>query len=564
MKRKIICVALLALAIICCISGVACATTQEPIKLETPSNVEIWGREISWDKVEKADGYTVKLNGKETDVTENKCRLPDSVKAGEYTIEIMAFGYYRDTQDSDRCEFEFTLYDPLERGYDEQGFHYRLRKDGESYEIDRGNIDEESELLVDLVLPDKYLNYPVKEIESSGFEFDFTHYSERDVITGEWTNKNTKTLKLPSRLEIIGAYAFEYYINLKEVIFPETLVEVESCAFLYCVRLQNVEFNEGLKKIGMGAFSSCAIQELNLPQSLEYIGALAFEGTNHRSDEYKLFVHNPFTSVTIPENVSYIGDKAFVNCSRLNEINIMSDNIEYIGERIAHEKHYETSVGEYWTGTAWVENQPEGFVFLRDDILYGYKGTLPEDGVLEIPKGVKYIANGAFRDQMWIEAIIPEGVEKIPDDAFNFCWKMTKVTLPESLISIGKRVFYDCGFEEIIIPAGVVEIGNEAFSKTLLKEVTIPEGVTQLSSSVLNSCSKLTVINLPQSITELGTHSLDCSSLETINFAGTKGEWEEIQKESKWLSYKTVTVHCADATFTVNGSQWPDWIGPIY
>ena len=60
---------------------------------------------------------------------------------------------------------------------------------------------------------------------------------------------------------------------------------------------------------------------------------------------------------------------------------------------------------------------------------------------------------------------LPEGLVSIEDYAFMECG-LKSVTLPESLQSIGRGVFYEFfEMETIRIPAGVTSIGEDAFNE---------------------------------------------------------------------------------------------------
>ena len=71
-------------------------------------------------------------------------------------------------------------------------------------------------------------------------------------------------------------------------------------------------------------------------------------------------------------------------------------------------------------------------------------------------------------------------VVSIGDDAFKYCSRLTKVTIPNSVTSIGDCAFYACGITSITIPNSVTSIGNNAFG-TLLKDLRIENGETVLS-----------------------------------------------------------------------------------
>jgi hypothetical protein len=64
--------------------------------------------------------------------------------------------------------------------------------------------------------------------------------------------------------------------NITTLSFNASVVEVAHYAYYGCRNLQEVSFNNGLSYIGMGAFYECAIETLNLPSTINYLGKQCF------------------------------------------------------------------------------------------------------------------------------------------------------------------------------------------------------------------------------------------------------------------------------------------------
>lgn len=119
--------------------------------------------------------------------------------------------------------------------------------------------------------------------------------------------------------------------------------------------------------------------------------------------------------------------------------------------------------------------------------LRAYKGDfekiyLPAYYLLDFNKvNIDIIKNGCFSSNLKIkEVIIPEGIKTIDNSAFFGCSSLEKVTLPNTLESIGSFAFYMSNIKEIVIPSSVTKINVYAFyntnssTKIFLEHDTIP------------------------------------------------------------------------------------------
>ena len=93
----------------------------------------------------------------------------------------------------------------------------------------------------------------------------------------------------------------------------------------------------------------------------------------------------------------------------------------------------------------WYNNHPDGVAYIGK-VAYKYKGKVPENGVVEIKEGTKYIRENAFGyDHLYSNeikrVILPEGLVEIGYYAFDGCEKLESITLPESLEMLYGGVF---------------------------------------------------------------------------------------------------------------------------
>ena len=101
---------------------------------------------------------------------------------------------------------------------------------------------------------------------------------------------------------------------------------------------------------------------------------------------------------------------------------------------------------------------------------------------LTLPRTIQSVGSYAFYDMFALEEInIPEGVEKIEDFTFWRCRSLKNITIPGTIKIIGKSAFAGCvNLEKVYICEGVLEIGESAFANCDLKEIQIPGSVQNL------------------------------------------------------------------------------------
>lgn len=263
------------------------------------------------------------------------------------------------------------------------------------------------------------------------------------------------------------------------------------------------------------------------------------------------------TRLIIPASITKIGIAAFADCQQLEEV-------------------------EFKEGSALTEI-PQG--------TFGYDSSLAK---LNLPDTVETIGYCAFLECKALETVIlPQNLKIITARAFENCYALSRINFPEGLESIGYLAFYNSALTEVIIPDSVRDtqisvtdedgddrtetlpgLGYGAFHTCRsLKKVVIGSGITVLKSGVFGYCDGLEEVCIPSSVTKIegayfsggsflyGHTFHNCTSLKTVNYAGTQEEWAQIQIENTPYSYSGSTFN-NDALFkdkndklTINFSQ---------
>ena len=240
------------------------------------------------------------------------------------------------------------------------------------------------------------------------------------------------------------------------------------------------------------------------------------------------------TRVEIPDSVKEIGNLAFSNCKNLKNVTLPS-GITRIGKRAFDNTGLET---------------------------------------VTIPSGLKVIEESSFSGCPIANLVIPEGVTTIQNSAFGYNDKLTAVSLPSSLTSIGKYVFsgspnlthidlaaqnptytiiegsiYTKDGTELValnpsisgvytIPNGTKRIAEGAVAVRYLEGLILPDSVESVATYAFYTCPNLKAVYIPTSVTSMGsklvstflayngTMYIDVNPF--ILYSGTEAQWNSI------------------------------------
>ncbi len=282
--------------------------------------------------------------------------------------------------------------------------------------------------------------------------------------------KGLKTLVISEGITHIGRENFAQFKNLRTVTLPATLKTIGMYAFIGCDSLEKLILPEGFAGLGDSSLYACsALKELVIPSSMYHIG------------EWALYGLDSIQKYTVsPSSVAFSSDE---------------NGVLYNGDKTALIKYPAASPVKAYTIPASVrEIYPNAFngCSTLEEVYFGENSALMA------------IGQNSFSDSAIRKIIMPQNIKFIGEAAFDNCYNLEHVLLPEGVTEIKEGAFRRSGITAIKIPGSVTTIGNGAFlGCEKLENIAFSEGLSAIGASAFQSCLALKELNLPQSLSWL-------------------------------------------------------------
>ena len=313
--------------------------------------------------------------------------------------------------------------------------------------------------------------------------------------------------------------AFSGCATVTKITLPAGLTNLKNSAFSDCTALREIVIPESVTSIGESAFDGCAsLMEIRLPAGITEIPTALFSGCKALSaasiPQGVVSIGSgafrncaSLTELALPQGLKKIGSNAFIGCKSLTYIEI-PDGVETVEYFIAESTiQLRCAIGS--SAAVAVSRSNDGFY--SDDLYLRY--TFDGDGVQNGLTLMKYVGASS-------EVIVPDGVTKLQYSTFSECRQLlTRVVLPDGLLSIPESLLNNCtNLKEVVIPESVTTIENHAFfGCASLEKINLPAGLTEISNSLLGGCTVLSEITIPDGVTAIGDSAFQkCASLTEI------------------------------------------------
>lgn len=360
-------------------------------------------------------------------------------------------------------------------------------------------------------------------------DFKYVLNGSNATITG-YTGKNS-SVTVPDK---IGEYS---------------VTAIQSRTFEGCSFLEELSLPEGLEYIGSRFIAGTGIRKLVIPSSVQrtettynngwYDGAIAgaekleevqFAEGMKRIPDYicsngtKNLV---LQKIVIPTSVTEIGNYAFHNCAVISGLNLgkMLTNLRegaFSGCTNLESVTFEDNDDDKVMGS-----DGKKYLYRLEIGAYAFQdcASLTE---VRFSKNVKVIGHDAFLNCESLENLtLPAVLEKI-GYSFLSGTAVRNLTIPSTVTTI-ERYNYDGAIagatklEEIHFAEGMKRIPayicSSSNKKLSLQRIVIPSSVTEIGGYAFQNCAMLTSMNFKKEIAQIGSYAFyGCNNLETVTF----------------------------------------------
>ena len=286
-------------------------------------------------------------------------------------------------------------------------------------------------------------------------------------------------------LTVTGTMNAEDFYFIADQLHNLSNVNLTNVTVLACRTAQlhywQQNFSDG--ELPAGAFGGMAITTVKLPSSLKMIGKGAFADCNR------------LTNVTFPATLDSIGDYAFASCTALQTVTLPA-NVVKVGRGAFMRCTSLTSIQvsspsrlQQIDATALMDCPALTTVKLGNALQTVGERSLAGTGIKQLD-----LTSSTSLNELGDWAMV-----KTP---------VTQAKLPSSVKTVGQGAFlYDDALNEVTLGGRIAQLNDYMFAGTGLTALNLT-GVSTVGDYVLYNTDRMSVVELPATITWLGTRSM--------------------------------------------------------
>ena len=315
--------------------------------------------------------------------------------------------------------------------------------------------------------------------------------------------------------------------------------------------IAEIYFYEGLEYIGPGAFYKQALEVLELPDSVQFIGQQAFQENLLTQIDYAdiskiepyTFAFNRLEEITVPDKVTDVGMYAFANnpianltlpegLQAIDKAAFLTNLIGMIdrdGDGVIgggdYKGHLPGGIDGGDTldgGSSWVVHPKQKYLSrairlpktLRSIGSFAFAKSLSSIS-LYIPGNVEDIGAGAFMGSNIKTVFFENGPEVIPQILFRESHVESVYFNGDKVKTIQANAFYDIQLETLTLPEHLIEIGDQAFANNKLSKVDLPVGLERIGEKSFAN-NNIAHLELPNTVKSIGSEAFDSAGLDTL------------------------------------------------
>lgn len=224
---------------------------------------------------------------------------------------------------------------------------------------------------------------------ASSYQKPLLSKGQTSITANSMYGNYVKFIRVASGVEC-GDYPFQYLMELEKITLPSGMLNLGASAFAYSNKLKCVVIPNSITTIGSTCFfNASSLEQLSLPPSITTIS----------SGSFRMLVG--LKSLTIPYGVTSIGSNIFYEYAKIRKLYV-----------------------------------PSTVPSSNTVLCYGIH-TLEE---VVYNGGVMQITNAYSVKKITIK----NGCTAIPTNAFNNCTRLTEITIPATVTSMGDKAFAAC------------------------------------------------------------------------------------------------------------------------